>query len=285
MSKESFYNNIENNNRSNQNDLNKEKKKQESKNWWNTIKKQIKTSAILGLGTLGSLNTNAQEVNKKADKEFSQNGKYKVEVLNSFQAVKDKLKKAGDHGDLDTKTNNKVANYQEKHNFKERNVYNSIAEFNETIKNGGGEEGYYPHQVGENSPFWNKTGNIKINNLKDYKKHIEEDLIPHGFKGDLTPEIKYFGFKLEKDEFITTLKQDVLVDADVAGGRGWVRLNTGTRVVFERQILKDGRPCNVLKYIADCKNAIYGDNPYTRYLINKNGVGKFYINPESINSR
>lgn len=47
-----------------------EKKKVNTKNWWDSIKKNIKTSAILGLGGAMSLNANSQNINQKADQIF-----------------------------------------------------------------------------------------------------------------------------------------------------------------------------------------------------------------------
>ena len=174
------------------------------------------------------------------------------------------------NGDLYSIYKNRAAERQEK--FKEQNVFNSREEAWKAIKkNGWNIHAYIPLQVGNKSPFWNKTGSIPINNMKDYEAHIKENLIQKGFKGELTPEIKYFGFKLEENEFITTLKYNTVVNANVQGGRGYVPLLKGTRVVFERAVLDNGQVCNLIKYILDCKNAIYGDE------LDIKGLGKVKI--------
>lgn len=190
------------------------------------------------------------------------------------EEIKEKLKKNGDHGDLESVFKNKKANQQEKESIQEQNVFNSFEDIMNTISKG--KEGHYytPHSVGEQSPYWDKKpGTEEINSIEDYKKHVEENLRPQGFKGELTPDIKYYGFKLEKNEFITTIKQDVVVNAKVIGGSGFVLLKAGTRMIFERQVLENGEICNILRYILDCVNPVNGDNPFT----NVDGSGGFRI--------
>ncbi len=203
------------------------------------------------------------------------------EFLEISKLIKNSKETNFGNGDLVSIYKNRVAERQEKSNFKERNVFNDqkIAEQAVLEINGWLKHSYFPGQVGNKSPFWEKTGSIVINNMDDYKKHVEENLLPQGFKGELIPDIKYFGFKLEKNEFITTLKYNTIVNADVAGGRGYVPLLEGTRVVFERMVLQDGDVCNRLKYILDCKNAIYGD-----FLYLKNGQ-KLYIKHDFKNNK
>lgn len=125
--------------------------------------------------------------------------------------------------------------------------------------------------------------------MNDYENHVKEDLWPLGFKGEINPEIKYFGFKLEKNEFINTLKHNTIVAVETQGGVGYVALLEGTRAVFEIVELENGVVCNILKAMLDCKNPIYADEVYLRNgerLIIKYGPdGKRTFYPEKKNKK
>ena len=251
---------------------------------------------VLGLSTMFSAAGQNQDTNREADRVFTK-GKEKTEI--SIESLRIRLPdgKVMDfrneeekslflelsrliklnsttiemgNGDINSVYRNRFA--EVKKNLERQVVFNSREEIWKAInKYGWNYLAYAPLQVGNKSPFWNKSGRIPINNMEDYKKHVEENLIPDGFEGEIDPDIKHFGFKLEENEFITTLKYNTVVNANVQGGRGYVPLLKGTRVVFERAVLDNGQVCNLIKYILDCKNAIYGDE------LDIKGLGKVKI--------
>ena len=188
-------------------------------------------------------------------------------LINSKQTAQDfnyNLKEAG----MSDILNNKKASL-------ENNVFNSAENFLELInKNGKTNYFYFPHQVGKASPYWaEKKGEVIINNLDDYKKHIETNLVPNGFKGSNSASIEHFGFHLEKNEFITDLKYDVMVKARVIGGEGYVLLKKGTGVIMEKAFDKNGKPCNKIVYILACVNPVLANDPFT----NPDGSGGFRL--------
>lgn len=264
---------------------------------------------VLGLSTMFSAAGQNQDTNREADRVFTK-GKEKTEI--SIESLRIRLPdgKVMDfrneeekslflelsrliklnsptieigNGDINSVYRNRFA--EAKKNLERQAVFNSREEIWEAInKYGWNHVVYAPAQVGNKSPFWNKSGSIPINNMEDYKKHVEENLRPDGFRGEIDPDIKHFGFKLEENEFITTLKYNTVVNADVRGGRGYVALLKGTRVIFERVVLENGKVCNILKYLLDCKNAIYGDEldvkdlgkVNTRFGVGENGELEIY---------
>ncbi len=203
--------------------------------------------------------------NKKLDK------KNKVDRTTAKYAdgiIKQNYKLDPSHGDLSQKTENKKAEV-------ESNVFNSFVSLQTAIQKEGKDNLFYsPHQIGSESPYWSrKQGTEIINNQQDYINHVNQDLIPQGFSGKTFSNIQHFGFKLNKNEFISDSKYDVIVKAGVIGGEAYVLLKKGTAVVFERQFDSQGRLCNVLAYILDCMNPIYANDPHT----NVDGSGGFKL--------
>jgi len=177
------------------------------------------------------------------------------------------------HGKIDKDLKNPKAFKRSKLEFiKEEKVYNTLDEMiGDVVREGVSPHAYHASLVGPKSFFWKKEGIVNINSQKDYDTHLAK-LNKEYNRNIKSVQLEYVGggLKLNSDEYVTDLKVPVGVEAMVIKGKGFVILETGQHVIFKVQE-KDGRPCDVMKYIFECKNLIIAESPMYYFIVQSDG--------------